>query len=65
MVTHRSGPSVFDTIIELTPGALHEWRVVQDVAGAVDCILEEQTYSAQLRRRDCHTGALTMELVQA
>jgi hypothetical protein len=56
---------VFDTIIELTPGALHEWRVVNDVAKAVDCILEGKTYAAQLRRRDVVTGALTMELVQA
>ena len=65
VVAQRSGEPVFDVIVELTPGALHEWRIVTNVAKAVDTILAGGSYSAQVRRRDCATGALTMELVQA
>ena len=61
---HRSSPPIFDVIIELTPGKFHEWKIVKDVARAVDDILAGKLYKAQLRRRDVeNTGKLSLELV--
>ena len=61
---HRSGPPIFDTIIELTPGKLHEWKVIKDVAKSVDNILRGQMYKAELRKRDPeNSGKMTMELI--
>ena len=54
----RAGPPIFDLIVELRRGALHEWRIVFDVAGAVDAILDRQAYACQRRTRDPATGAV-------
>ena len=54
----RAGPPIFDLIVELRRGALHEWRIVSDVAGAVDAILDRQAYACQRRTRDPATGAV-------
>ena len=61
---HRSGPPIFDVIIELTPGNLHEWKVIKNVTKAVDNILAGRTYKAELRRRDPqNTGKMSLELM--
>ena len=61
---HRSGPPIFDVIIELTRGNLHEWKVIKNVSKAVDNILAGKTYKAELRRRDPqNTGKMSLELV--
>ena len=60
---HRSGPPIFDTIIELTQGNLHEWKVIRNVARAVDNILSNGKYKAEIRRRDpSNTGKMSIEL---
>ena len=58
----RGGEPTFDAIVELERGRLHCWRVVKDVAGAVDAILEGRQYPVQLRTRDPHTGHIHLEL---
>ena len=61
---HRSGPPVFDVIIELIQGNLHQWKVIKDVAKAVDYILQGKPFKAELRKRDPeNTGKITMELI--
>ena len=61
---HRSGPPIFDVIIELTKGNLHEWKIVKNVAKAVDDILAGKQYKAETRRRDSqNTGKMSLELV--
>merc|ERR1711874_646813 len=60
----RSGPVVFDVVVELKPKQLNEWTVIFDVQKAVDKILTGKTYQAQLRRRDPHSGVMSVELVQ-
>lgn len=61
---HRSGPPIFDVIIELTSGNLHEWKVIKNVSKAVDDILAGRQYKAELRKRDPqNTGRMAVELV--
>lgn len=52
---------VFDAVIELQKDQLHTWRVVTNVAVAVDCILQGQPYPCQLRTRDSD-GKQTMRM---
>ena len=60
----RSGPPVFDVIIELIQGNLHEWKVIKDVARAVDNILAGKEFKAEIRRRDPYnTGKMCVELI--
>ena len=60
---HRSGPPIFDTIIELTQGNLHEWKVIRNVARAVDNILCGSKFKVEIRRRDpSNTGKMSIEL---
>ena len=47
----RKGPPIFDVIVELKRGRLHEWQVVLHTASAVDSILSNGRYSAQIRTR--------------
>ena len=61
----RAGPPIFDVIIELRRGELHEWRVVTPCAKAVDCILEGSHYLSQRRTRDPTTGEFFLELERA
>lgn len=58
----RMGTPVFDAIVELKKGELHTWRVVTNVAKAVDLILQGQNYPAQLRSRD-EEGSIGLKLV--
>eukprot|EP00928_Gymnodinium_smaydae_P019388 TRINITY_DN17429_c0_g1_i1.p2 TRINITY_DN17429_c0_g1~~TRINITY_DN17429_c0_g1_i1.p2 ORF type:complete len:114 (+),score=6.33 TRINITY_DN17429_c0_g1_i1:159-500(+) len=60
--TQRAGAPIFDVIIELQPGRFDEWRVVKDVARAVDSILLNQPYTCQWRSRDRSTGHMILEL---
>uniref|UniRef100_A0A7S2YRG6 AAA+ ATPase domain-containing protein n=1 Tax=Entomoneis paludosa TaxID=265537 RepID=A0A7S2YRG6_9STRA len=48
----RKAPPVFDVVVELKRGHLHEWQVVLNTADAVDSILSHSKYSAQVRKRD-------------
>ena len=60
----RSGPVVFDVVVELKPKQLNEWTVIFDVQKAVDKILTGKKYQAQVRRRDPASGEMSVELVQ-
>ena len=62
--TQRAGPPVFDIIVELRKGELHEWRIVINVDKAVDMILDGMKYPAQVRKRDPHSGAVQLSGVQ-
>eukprot|EP01124_Arcella_intermedia_P024954 TRINITY_DN4341_c0_g1_i2.p1 TRINITY_DN4341_c0_g1~~TRINITY_DN4341_c0_g1_i2.p1 ORF type:complete len:786 (+),score=212.45 TRINITY_DN4341_c0_g1_i2:497-2854(+) len=48
----RMATSIFDTVIELVKGDLTQWRIINNVPAAVDAILADQPYQAQLRTRD-------------
>jgi len=48
----RRGPPIFDVIVELRRGKLHDWQVVLHCASAVDSILSDGKYSAQVRTRE-------------
>lgn len=54
----RKGPPIFDVIIELEKGNLHEWKVVAPCSAAVDSILStiDGRYQAETRTR-LHSGA--------
>jgi stage III sporulation protein SpoIIIAA len=56
--TVRSGLPVFDTVIELSMDSRNEWRVIHDVAGAVDSYLEGLRCNVQRRIRDPQDGSL-------
>lgn len=47
----RGGAPVFDVVIEITAGEFNSWRVVTDVAAAVDAILRGDKYDYQHRIR--------------
>ena len=63
--TQRCAQPIFNVVVELQPGSLDEWRVVTDVARAVDLILDGGQYNAQVRRRDPTNGRVSVELVRA
>ena len=63
--SQRAGPPIFDVIVELQRGALHEWRIVMDCADAVDRILDGDVYLVQGRTRDPDTGELFIQFQQA
>lgn len=52
----RRGPPIFDVIVELQSGNLHEWRIVLNSATAVDSILAQGKYEAQIRARTPNMG---------
>ena len=60
--TQRAGSPIFDVVIELRRGELHDWRIVSPCAAAVDSILEGARYEAQRRTRDDTTGEFFLEL---
>mmetsp|Transcript_91774 Transcript_91774/g.259115 ORF Transcript_91774/g.259115 Transcript_91774/m.259115 type:complete len:200 (-) Transcript_91774:385-984(-) len=60
--SQRAGAPVFDAILELQPGRFDEWRVVTDVARAVDSILAGRPYLCQRRARDPATGEVFLTL---
>lgn len=57
----RRGPPVFDVIIEVKRGQLHEWHVVMDSSSAVDDILRDGRYNVQVRSRK-DSGASSIHL---
>jgi stage III sporulation protein SpoIIIAA len=63
--SQRAGQPIFDVIVELHRGELHEWRVVMNCADAVDRVLEGGDYLVQRRSRDPGTGELFLELQKA
>jgi hypothetical protein len=63
--TQRAGTPIFDVIVELRRGELHEWRIISPCAKAVDMILEGSHYLAQQRTRNDTTGDLFLNLVHA
>jgi stage III sporulation protein SpoIIIAA len=52
---------VFDAIVELKSGALNQWRVITDTMDAVDSILDNRSYTTQLRIRDPEKGNIQLE----
>ena len=63
----RAGTPTFEIVVELglRCGEHHQWRVVADVARAVDSVLEGQQFNAQLRTRDPSTGTVCLKLERA
>jgi stage III sporulation protein SpoIIIAA len=60
----RAGPPTFDIIVELRRGAHHEWKIILDVADAVDKVLDGQQYLVQERTRDPLTGGFELTLAK-
>jgi hypothetical protein len=56
IMRQRAGEPIFDIIVELSREQRDEWTVVLDSANAVDAIIENGHYEAQIRRRDADTG---------
>jgi stage III sporulation protein SpoIIIAA len=48
----RKAPPIFDVVVELQRGFLHEWQIVLNSAAAVDSILKMGMYEAEIRTRD-------------
>ena len=48
----RAGEPIFDAILELRVGEFDNWRLITDVAGAVDQVLLGTTFKIQQRVRD-------------
>jgi stage III sporulation protein SpoIIIAA len=48
----RKAPPIFDVVVELRRGFLHEWQIVLNSAAAVDSILKVGMYEAEIRTRD-------------
>jgi len=63
--TQRIGEPTFDVIVEVSRGKFNEWRVVKDAGRAVDNILDDDDYFAEMRIRDSNDGAVILELTQA
>ena len=63
--SQRAGQPIFDIIVELQRGALHEWGIVMNCADAVDRILDGDVYLVQRRTRDPDTGELFLQFQQA
>lgn len=57
----RRGPPIFDVVIEVKRGYLHEWHVILNSAAAVDSILSNGNYSVQARYRE-NSGASAVQL---
>jgi hypothetical protein len=60
MKAQRGAEPVFDAIIELYRGKLHEWRIVRDTGKAVDIILDGWQYNVERRVRDPNTGTFAV-----
>jgi hypothetical protein len=60
----RASEPTFDVIVEVRRGAFHEWRIVPDVARAVDEILDGREYKAELRSRDPETGHMYLDFIR-
>lgn len=62
-VTQRAGHPVFEIVIELRPNTFHKWRVITDVAAAMDAVLQGLPFRAHYRERDQDSGVLSMREV--
>jgi hypothetical protein len=60
----RASEPTFDVIVEVRRGAFHEWRIVPDVARAVDEILDGREYRAELRSRNPETGHMYLDFIR-
>mmetsp|Transcript_30479 Transcript_30479/g.46678 ORF Transcript_30479/g.46678 Transcript_30479/m.46678 type:complete len:1009 (-) Transcript_30479:399-3425(-) len=58
----RAGAPTFDIIVELRRGVHHEWKIIMDVAEAIDTLLEGRMYPVQRRTRDPESGSLQLHL---
>lgn len=63
-VCERAGALAFEVIVEICRGEPYTWRVVHDVAAAVDAVLEGGKYTAQTRTRDLSTGRILGKLAR-
>ena len=63
-LTTRAATPIFDVIIELKRGRLHEWHMVANVANAVDDILLGEKYDIQKRMRCMETGRIFVERIK-
>eukprot|EP00965_Chrysotila_dentata_P085433 2818083-Pleurochrysis_carterae.AAC.3 len=63
-VRERAGALAFVVIVEICRGEPYTWRVVHDVAAAVDAVLEGGKYTAQTRTRDPSTGRILGKLAR-
>jgi len=61
-LSERASAPTFEVVVEVCRGEPHKWRVVHDVAAAVDDILKGEQYRAQTRTRDPKTGRVFCEL---
>lgn len=59
--TQRQRPPIFDIIIEVKRGRLHEWQIVSESASAVDSVLRDGQYRAQVRTRE-DSGSSTIHV---
>ena len=65
LVTQRMRAPTFEVVIELPRGGMKQWRVVANVAQAVDDILEGRKYTAELRSASDREGEpFSVELVK-
>jgi stage III sporulation protein SpoIIIAA len=62
--SERAGNPTFDIIVEVRRGAHHEWKIILDVADAVDKVLEGKQYLVQERTRDPLTGGFQLTLAK-
>ncbi|KAJ1455375.1 hypothetical protein M885DRAFT_441112 [Pelagophyceae sp. CCMP2097] len=56
----RKTEPIFDIVVELKRDSPHSWRVVLDVARAVDTILVSGRYAVQHRRRSAEGGPIAV-----
>eukprot|EP00977_Amphora_coffeiformis_P007217 scaffold1569_cov171-Amphora_coffeaeformis.AAC.3 len=63
MKSQRLETPTFDVIVEIDRREPHSWRIVKDVAKAVDDILDGVPFEAELRTREPLTGEITMSRV--
>ena len=60
----RAGEPVFDVIVELRRGTHHEYRIIMNVADAVDKVLDGCKYQCVVRTRDPISGQLYIKYEQ-
>eukprot|EP00956_Cyclotella_meneghiniana_P042857 scaffold249335_cov52-Cyclotella_meneghiniana.AAC.1 len=63
-LTTRAAAPIFEIIIELKRGRLHEWHVVTNSAEAVDDLLRGDKYGIQKRMRCMSSGRIFVERIK-
>mmetsp|Transcript_2466 Transcript_2466/g.2754 ORF Transcript_2466/g.2754 Transcript_2466/m.2754 type:complete len:93 (+) Transcript_2466:337-615(+) len=59
----RCSEPTFEIVVEVSRGARHDWRIIEDSATGVDKILDGLRYQAQLRSRDPETGNMRLKFI--